>query len=110
MFSEEDLAIIAHVVETESPEEWALRVFNYPKGGEAAVRAKIARHREDYLMAKDAPGYKSAAERADQRRAGQRAVDAKIEADFAARKEREEAAFNSMVAEEVARQLAEIRS
>ena len=105
--SDEDLAVIAHVVEDETPEQWVLRVFNYPKGGEAAVRAKIARHRPGYLAARGAAGYQNAAGRAATQRAADQAANAKRRADKEARKVTEEAALDARIAAEVARQVAD---
>ena len=104
--SDEDLAVIAHKVHNETPEDWATRAFNYPKGGIAAVLGKIARHRDSYLAAKDIPGYQTAAERM-----AQRAVEAQTRldqsrVDEAAREAAEEARINGLITAEVARQLA----
>ena len=64
--SDEDLAIIAHVVHNETPEQWATRSFNHL--GKSSVISKIARHRASYLAAKDTPGYQTAAQRMTERR------------------------------------------
>ncbi len=104
--SDEDLAVIAHVVHNETPEEWATRAFNYPKGGEAAVIAKIARHRAGYLAAKDAPGYQTAAERMEARRVVSQAASDKSRDDAAARKIADKAALDTRIQAEVTRQIA----
>ena len=78
VITDEDLAVIAHKVHNETPEDWATRAFNYRKGGIEAVLGKIARHRAAYLAAKDAPGYQPAAARE-----AQRAVEAQARADQA---------------------------
>lgn len=59
MLSDEDRAVLAHVVT--DPDAWAAHAE--AAVGQAAVRAKIARHRPAWLAAKDAPGYKTRAER-----------------------------------------------
>ena len=106
--TDEDLAVIAHIVHNETPEEWATRAFNYPKGGEAAVRGKIARHRDSYLAAKDAPDYKTAAEKeADKRTSDQIHLD-QMRADTRARKAAEESALDARIAAALARQIAAI--
>ncbi len=104
--SDEDLAVIAHVVHNETPEQWATRAFNYPKGGEAAVVAKIARHRACYLAEKDAPDCKTAAQVMAGRRTSDQAARAKARADTAALKEVAAAALDARISAEVARQLA----
>ena len=96
--TDEDLAVIAHVVHNETPEEWATRAFNYPKGGEAAVRAKIARHRDSYLAAKDSPGYKTAVERAADKRVADQARMGRRRADARARKAADKAEFENRIA------------
>ena len=104
--SDEDLAVIAHVVHNETPEEWATRAYHYPKGGEAAVRAKIARYRDSYLAAKDDPEYKPAAERMSDRDAFDQAAIERMRTDDEARKAAEDKALDDKIAAEVARQLA----
>ena len=104
--SDEDLAVIAHVVHNETPEAWATRAFNYPKGGEPAVVGKIATHRASYLAAKDAPGYKTAAERMADRRSISDAALVQAQADAAARKTADEAAIDARITDEVTKQLA----
>ncbi|KKL73156.1 hypothetical protein LCGC14_2077750 [marine sediment metagenome] len=104
--SDEGLAVIAHVVHNETPEAWATRAFNYPKGGEAAVIGKIARHKAGYLAAKDLPGYQTAAERMADRRSAAQASLVKAQADAATRKAADEAALDARITTEVARQLA----
>ncbi len=84
--SDEDLAIIAHKVHNETPEDWATRAFNYPKGGIGAVLGKIARHRDAYLAAKDAPGYQTAAERMAERAVEAQARTDQARADYDARR------------------------
>lgn len=59
--SNEDRAILAHVVV--NPDTWVAHSLSTPKGGEWAVRAKIDRWRESYLVEKDKPEYKTRAER-----------------------------------------------
>ena len=104
--SDEDLAVIAHVVHNETPEEWATRVFNYPKTGAAAVVAKIARYRESYLAAKDEPDYKTAAERMEDRRATDQARSSKNRAEAVARKAADNVTLDARIEAEVTRQLA----
>lgn len=104
--SDEDLAVIAHVVHNETPEEWATRAFNYPKGGEAAVVGKIARHRASYLAAKDEPGYQTAAQRMEIRRVASEAAAAQSQADAVARKIADDAALDVRIEAEVTRQIA----
>ena len=104
--SDADLAVIAHVVHTETPEAWATRAFNYSKGGEAAVTGKIERYRASYLAAKDAQDYKTAAERVADRQALADAALAQAQTDAAARKTAAEAALDTRIAGEVARQIA----
>ena len=110
IITDEDLAVIAHVVHNETPEDWATRAFNYPKGGIAAVLGKIARHKDKYLAAKDAPGYQTAAERTAQRavEAQERAEEARSEQEArdAAFKTAEDARIKGLITAEVARQLA----
>ena len=103
--SDEDLAVIAHVVHNETPEAWATRVFNNPNIGVAAVVAKIAKYREGYLAAKDEPGYQTAAERMEDRRAADQARSDKSRDDTAARKITDDAALDARIAAEVTRQL-----
>ena len=64
--SNEDLAVIAHVVHNETPEDWATRAFAHL--GETSVLGKIERHRTSYLAAKDTLGYQTASERMIERR------------------------------------------
>ena len=106
VISDEDLAVIAHIVHNEAPEDWATRAFNYPKGGIEAVLEKIARHRDAYLAAKDIPGYQTAAERIAQRAVEAQALVDQERVDAAAREAAEEARMNGLIAAEVARQLA----
>ena len=103
--SDEDLAVIAHTVHNETPEEWATRAFNY-KTGLPAVLAKIERHRASYLAAKDQPGYQNAPAKMAQRRAeaDQRHLNAK--ADTEARNAAADAALDARITSEVARQIA----
>ena len=104
--SDEDLAVIAHVVQNETPEEWATRAFNYPKGGEAAVIGKIDKHRASYLAGKDLPGYKAAAEKMTDRRSEDQAALALARANTTAREAAERTALDARIAAEVARQIA----
>lgn len=103
--TDEDLDIIAHVVHNETPEAWATRAFNYPKGGVAAVINKISRYRESYLASKDDPGYQTAAERMAERRdeADIRAADNKARAVTKAAEDEE--ALDARINAEVARQI-----
>ena len=106
VITDEDLAVIAHIVHNETPEDWATRSFNYPKGGIGAVLAKIARYRDAYLAAKDAPGYQTAAERMAQRALEAQARADQVRADGEAFKIAEEARIKGLITAEVARQLA----
>ena len=104
--SDEDLAVIAHVVHNETPEEWATRVFNYPKTGAPAIVAKIAQYRESYLAAKDEPGYQTAAQHMEDRRTADQARLDKNRNDAAARKIVVDLALDARIQAEVTRQLA----
>ena len=106
VISDEDLAVIAHIVHNETPEEWATRAFNYPKGGIEAVLGKIARYRDECLAAMVVPGYQTAAERMAQRAAEARIRDDQARADQDARVAAEEARLKGLITAEVARQLA----
>lgn len=106
VISNNDLAIIAHVVHNETPEEWATRAYNHPKGGAAAVKAKIARHRASWLAARGDVGYKTAAQKMADRAAASAARYAQSQQDAAAREAAAEAALDARIAAEVARQIA----
>ncbi len=104
--SDGDLAVIAHVVHNETPEEWATRAYSHTKGGEAAVKGKIAHHRARYLSVKDAPGYQTAAERMADRRKEAEAERVRAQTAAAIREKAEEEALGARIASEVSRQIA----
>ncbi len=99
-----DLAIIAHVVHSETPENWATRAFNHL--GEAPIKAKIARHRAGWLAAKGELGYKTAAEKMSDRRTAAAADFVAVQAAAAVRKSAEETALDARIQAEVAKQIA----
>ncbi len=103
--TDEDLAIIAHAVHNETPEEWATRAYTYTNGDVRAILGKIARHRDSYIAAKDDPEYKTAAEREESKRRVSQALDDKMRIDAKARKIAEATALDDKIAAEVARQL-----
>ncbi len=103
--SDEDLAVIAHVVHNETPEAWATRAFNYPKGGEAAVKGKIARHRASYLAAKDRAGYQTAAQKMAARDTTRQTLADQNKLAGAAEKGADAATLDARIAAEVTRQL-----
>ena len=104
--SDDDLAVIAHVVGNETPEEWATRAYEHPKLGIDAVLAKIEKHRPAYESAKNAPGYKPALDVESDRKATRVAEYAKLKADKKARKTADDATLGALIEAEVARQLA----
>ena len=104
--TDDDLGAIAHAVHNETPEQWATRAFNYPKGGEAAVVAKIAKYKPAYMAAKDEPGYKTAAENETDRQTARKVQRDQAIADAGDRKTAEEAAMDARITAEVAKQLA----
>ena len=104
--TDEDLGAIAHIVHNETPEEWATRALNYPKGGERAVKAKIDKYKAAYLSAKDEPGYQTAVELSVKRKADDNTRRSQVREAANARKVVEEAALNARIAAEVTRQLA----
>ena len=57
--SAEDKAVLAHVVI--DPDAWVAHAL--ATVGEWAVKAKIEKHRTEYLAKKDLPGYQTRAER-----------------------------------------------
>lgn len=104
--TDDDLAVIAHVVCNETPEAWATRAFGC--GGEAMIEAKIARHLSSWLAAKDDVGYKTAAEKMAAEDAVRDARRAQYLVDAAAAAVVAEEALDAKINAEVARQIAEL--
>ena len=101
--TDEDLAVIAHVVHNETPEQWAQRAYDNPRFGITTVRAKIGRHRSSYEAAKDSPEYKNAQQRMAEA-ASQHEVDKVAgRARKKRRQDEEDARIKKLVADEVAR-------
>lgn len=76
-----DKAILAHVVT--DPNVWVAHALK--NGGEASVKAKIARWRADYLTQKDDPSYMTRAERDACKSAEQVALEEAVAAKIAAK-------------------------
>lgn len=107
--SDEDLAVIAHVVP--DAEAWVQHAFD--NLGASAVRAKIDKYRDVYVAdkARLGPGYKSRAARdaeaAASRQAEEQAVAQRLAEGAAVAATAQQAAFNAAVIAVVDRRLAE---
>lgn len=101
--SDDELAVLAHVLIEESPEDWVRRV--YERFGIAAVRAKIERWKDDYEGEKDRPDYEDARTRERRGRAEEKASLEAAHAEGQALRKAEDQRIKDLIRAEVTRQL-----